>query len=93
MFGSKCRKAGALWVISQGLLTALAPQLSVAVLKKLIGQNFENAEELEAKPAYVRQLRAIGVGMVASGIVTLVLERGDEAEEEVEAPEQTEFEE
>jgi len=45
------------------------------VVKKMIGKNFENAEELEAKPAYVRQLRALGIGLAAAGIAGLAMER------------------
>ena len=74
MNGQKCRKVGALWAIGQGLLTALVPQLSVKMLKKMIGQNFENAGELEAKPGYLRQLRALGIGLAAAGIAGLVVE-------------------
>jgi len=71
----------ALWSIAQGAVTALVPQVSIALLKKLIGSNFENAGELEARPAYVRQLRAIGVGMVAAGAVTLLLEPDADADD------------
>jgi hypothetical protein len=74
MNGPKCRKVGALWAISQGLLTALVPQLSVKMLKKMVGQNFENAEELEAKPGYLRQLRALGIGLAAAGVAGFVME-------------------
>lgn len=74
MNGPKCRKFGALWAISQGLLTALVPQLSVKMLKMMIGKNFENAGELEAKPGYLRQLRALGIGLAAAGIAGLVME-------------------
>lgn len=70
----KSRKVGALWAISQGLLTAVAPQISVRLLKKMIGQNFEHADELEAKPGYLRQLRALGIGLTAAGIAGLVME-------------------
>lgn len=70
-----CRKFGAFWAIGQGLLSALLPQLSVKVAKKLIGKNFENAEALEAKPEYVRQIRALGIGLAAAGIAGLVLDR------------------
>ncbi len=75
MNGTMCRKAGALWAIGQGLLTALVPQLSVALLKRLLGKNFENAGDLRAKPAYLRELRAVGIGLAAAGVATLVMER------------------
>lgn len=62
-------------MIGQGLVTALAPQLSVWMIKKTIGKNFENAENLTVKPAYLRQLRAFGVGMAAAGIAGFTMER------------------
>jgi hypothetical protein len=46
----------------------------------MIGKNFDNASELEAKPAYIRQLRAIGVGMIAAGGTGLLLEDTEELE-------------
>jgi len=74
MDNENCRKIGALWVITQGLLTALVPQLSVTLFKLLLGTNFENAGELRAKPAYLRQLRAVGIGLAASGVASLVMD-------------------
>lgn len=71
----KLRKAGSLWAIVQGLSTALVPGLSVAFIKKAIGKNFENADDLEAKPEYRRQLRALGIGLTAAGVAGLVMER------------------
>mgnify|MGYP006276803251 CR=1 FL=1 len=70
-----CRKLGALWAIGQGLLTAAVPQLNVTVFKKMLGMNFDHAGDLEATPAYLRQLRAVGIGFVAAGIATLAMER------------------
>lgn len=75
MMGTKCRKFGALWAIGQGLLTALLPQLSIKMLKVMIGQNFENVDQLEAKPGYLRQIRALGIGLAAAGIAGFVMER------------------
>jgi len=72
---ARCRKTGALWAIGQGLLTALVPQLSVKMLKRMLDWNFENAAGLEAKPAYLRQLRAVGIGLAASGVASLVMEQ------------------
>lgn len=76
----KRRVLGAAIVLLQGVVTAIFPQLSVKLTKKMIGKNFENASELEASPAYIRQLRAIGVGMVAAGGTTLLLESPQETE-------------
>ncbi|WP_299237209.1 hypothetical protein [Natronomonas sp.] len=75
MNGQRCRTIGSAWAIGQGLLSALAPGVSVAVIKRLLGTNFENADDLEAKPAYVRQLRALGIGLAAAGIAGLAMER------------------
>lgn len=74
MDSQKSRTFGAAFVLLQGLLTALAPQVSLSVIKNMIGKNFENASELRAKPAYVRQLRAFGVGLVAAAGTNLLLQ-------------------
>ena len=78
-----CRKLGAYWAISQGLLTALVPQLCVLMTKKVLAKNFENADALEAKPEYLRQLRALGVGLAVAGAVSLALETKNESGEEI----------
>lgn len=77
MNSKKCRKAGALAAIGQGLLTAIAPQLSEAVFKRMLGNKFENAGDLETKPAYRRQLRAVGIGLATAGVATLAMEPSD----------------
>ncbi len=82
MYGPKCRKLGALWMIGQGVVTALIPQTSVWFLKQLLGQNFENTAMLEAKPAYIRQLRAVGIGMAAAGIAGYAMEQATATDEE-----------
>ncbi len=82
------RKLGSLLVVGQGLLTALAPSLSVRFIKKMLSKNFENAGELEATPEYRRQLRAIGIGTAAAGIAGYAMEtvagRADEPEAVIE---------
>ena len=87
MNSTKCRKAGALWAIGQGLLTAIAPQLSEMLFKRMLAKKFENAGDLETRPAYRRQLRAVGIGLAAAGIATLAMEQvaadADETEEPV----------
>lgn len=87
MNSTKCRKAGALWAIGQGLLTAIVPQLSERLFKRMLAKKFENAGDLETKPAYRRQLRAVGIGLAAAGIATLSMERvaadADESDESV----------
>ncbi len=76
----KRRVFGAAFVLLQGVVTAVFPQLSVKLAKKMIGKNFDNASDLEATPAYIRQFRAVGVGMVAAGGTTLLLESPQETE-------------
>nr|WP_245683210.1 hypothetical protein [Halovenus aranensis] len=52
----------------------------------MIGKNFDNASQLEAKPTYLRQLRALGVGMVAAAGTDLLLqsrEQTDDGQDEV----------
>jgi hypothetical protein len=41
----------------------------------LLGENFTGTEGLEARPGYVRQLRATGIGLVAAGIAGAAMER------------------
>lgn len=82
----KNRTYGAALVLLQGIVTALFPQVSVWIIKNTIGMNFDNADELQAKPAYLRQLRAVGVGMVAAAGTDLLLQSdGETADELVES--------
>lgn len=71
----KFRNVGALMAIGQGLVSAFVPQLSVKFVTKMIGKNFENTEELQAKPAYVRKIRALGIGLAAAGVANLAMDR------------------
>ncbi len=74
MNDQKTRTFGAAFVLVQGLVTALFPQISIRFIKRMIGKNFDNASELEATPAYLRQLRAIGIGMTAAAGTHLLLQ-------------------
>lgn len=76
----KCRSFGAALVLVQGVVTALFPQASVGITKRMIGKNFDNASDLEPTSAYLRQLRAIGVGMIAAGGTSLLLESAEKSE-------------
>ncbi len=67
-------KAGAVWAIGQGLISTVAPRQSAKFMRKMIGRSFENAEQLEPKPGYLRELRAIGIGLVAAGIAGFAME-------------------
>jgi len=77
----KSRTFGAAFVLLQGLVTALFPQISVRVVKNMVGKNFDHASNLEAKPAYRRQLRALGVGMVAAAGTELLLQSRAESDD------------
>jgi hypothetical protein len=50
----KARPLGATAVLLQGVVTALFPQMSVTFVRKMIGKDFDNAAQLELKPAYRR---------------------------------------
>lgn len=78
----KSQTVGAAFVLLQGVVTALFPQMSVKFIKMMIGKNFDNASALEAKPRYVRQLRAVGVGMVAAAGTDLLLQSTEETDDE-----------
>lgn len=78
----KGRAFGAVIVLLQGLVTALFPQVSIGFVKNAVGKNFENAGGLEAKPAYRRQLRAIGVGTVAAAGTSLLLQSAAETDDD-----------
>jgi len=77
----KSRTFGAAFVLLQGVVTALFPQISVRLIKNMVGKNFDNASNLEAKPAYLRQLRAVGVGMVAAAGTELLMQSRAESDE------------
>ena len=86
----KCNTAGTVFVLVQGLVAALFPRSSSRFVKKMIGMNFQNAAELKPKPAYVRQLRAIGVGMVAAAGTDLLLQSVENTDDESQTDEDTE---
>jgi hypothetical protein len=81
----KSRKLGAAVVLFQGVVTALFPQISVKFIKSMIGKNFDNASQLEVKPAYRRQLRAVGVGMIAAAGTDLLLQSTEETDDDLPA--------
>ena len=65
---------GSLAVAAQGLLTAVAPNLSARLTKRMIAKSFDGADELVARPSYLAQVRAIGIGMIAAGVAGYLLE-------------------
>jgi hypothetical protein len=72
---SKCTKLGSIWAIGQGLFAAVAPRQAVGLGKKMLKHDFENVDELEPRPAYLRQVRALGIGLAAAGIAGYAMER------------------
>lgn len=75
MFGrANCRRLGAVLAIAQGLFALVAPRWSVEVAKRLLETNYENADELEPKPAYLRQVRALGIGLAAAGVANFAMD-------------------
>jgi hypothetical protein len=89
MLIDKLRRLSYGWLLVQGLLAATSPERSIRLNARLRGVAFENADELEPKPWYVRSVRAAGVGMLATGGVGLLLEErnsGSEQESEIEEP-------
>lgn len=65
---------GALFAIAQGLFATVAPGRTVALGQRMLGMNFENAEQLEPRPSYLRQVRALGIGLAAAGIAGFAME-------------------
>ena len=92
MVCDKLRRLSYGWLLVQGLLAAASPKRSIQLNAKLWGLAFENTDELEPKPWYVRSVRAAGVGMLAAGGVGLLLEEraseGDDEDDEIEEPEE-----
>lgn len=74
------RRAGYAWLIVNGLLAVLSPRRAVALEAKLQNCGLENVGDLEPRPWLVRATRAVGVGLIATGVTGLVLE-GRTAEE------------
>lgn len=50
------------------------PTVGCEAAQKKLSKNVENTAQLEAKPEYLCQLRAIGVGIVAAAGTTLLLQ-------------------
>lgn len=58
-----------------GLLSALLPRRALGLSLRAWNCGLENVSELEPRPWYVRATRAVGVGMIATGLVGFVLEQ------------------
>jgi hypothetical protein len=85
MVTDKLRRLSYGWLLAQGLLAAASPKRSIRLNARLWGLAFENTDELEPRPWYVRSVRAAGIGMLAAGGVGLLLEdRAGEEENESE---------
>jgi len=90
----KCRRLGYAWLVLNGVFYVLAPRLALKLSTRIMLLGFESAGELEPKDWYATSTRAAGVGMIATGIAGLLLERepavADEADTEDELDEQME---
>ncbi|WP_138006984.1 hypothetical protein, partial [Halalkalirubrum salinum] len=82
----RCRRMGSLAVAAQGLLTAVAPSLSARLTKRMIAKSFDGTDELVARPSYLAQVRAIGIGMVAAGVAGYLLESDVQSDDEDDDP-------
>ncbi|WP_136717944.1 hypothetical protein [Halorientalis salina] len=79
MFTDRLRRASYGWLLVQGLAAALAPKRSIETNLKLWGVPFENVDAVEPKSWYVDSTRAVGIGMIATGVAGLLFEREDES--------------
>ncbi len=77
------RVLGSVMAIAQGLITVIAPRMSARFRSRMIEQNYEDAEELEPKAAYLQQIRALGIGLAAAGIAGFAMEIAADSEESV----------
>ena len=79
---SKMRRLGYAWMVVNGVLALVAPKLGVKLNTMGWRCAFDNVGELEPKPWYVRTTRAIGGGLVVTGLLGLLQEeRASEAAE------------
>jgi len=76
MLPAKVRRLGYVLTIVYGLMDAVAPRTTLRLKLAPAGVAFENVEEIEPRPWYLRAARAAGVGMVVAGAVGLALEAG-----------------
>lgn len=68
------KRSGYVWLIVSGLLALLSPRRAVSFDARLWNCDLENVGDLEPKPWLVRSTRAVGVGLIATGVVGYVLE-------------------
>ncbi|MFW6017460.1 MAG: hypothetical protein ACOCPX_01420 [Halapricum sp.] len=78
---NKCRSFGYAWLVLNGALYAIAPRLAIKLSSKMLTMGFENADALEPREWYEDATRATGIGMIATGLAGLALERSDEGAE------------
>ena len=93
---SKMRRLGYAWMVVNGVLALVAPKLGVKLNTMGWRCAFDNVGELEPKPWYVRMTRAVGGGLVVTGLLGLLQEEraseAAEAEAEAEADLESETE-
>lgn len=73
---------GSVWAVAQGLFAFVAPRKSVSFTKRMLGINFENTDQLGARDSYLRQIRALGIGLAAAGIAGYVIEAVETGDDE-----------
>ena len=77
-------------IVLYGIASVLAPKRVLAVSLRLWNVGIGNVSALEPRPWYVRYTRALGAGMVVTGLVGLGLEeRASEPEPEDDPAEET----
>ena len=75
MFDSgRMRKTTSLLAVGAGLFAALLPRLNVRLFLRGLANQFDNTDALEPTDAYLRQVRATGIGMAAAGIAGYAME-------------------
>lgn len=75
MFENTTRqKLGSTIAVVQGVITAVAPRTSAKIGSRMLEQNYQDAEGLEPTETYLRQIRALGIGLAAAGTAGFVME-------------------
>jgi hypothetical protein len=91
---SKMRRLGYAWMVVNGALALVAPKIGVKLNTMGWRCAFDNVGELEPKPWYVRTTRAVGGGLVVTGLLGLLQEErasgATDAEAEAELESETE---
>lgn len=71
---TKLRRLGYAWLLANGVLALLAPRLGAKLKTTGWRCAFDGVGDLTPKPWYVRFTRALGGGLVATGLLGLLQE-------------------